>query len=543
MTTREEWLRGLGWQGAAPDPVAGDASARRYWRLREPGRSAILMEDPGGPLARFADLSAFLNAADLSAPRVLARDDAAGRMLLEDFGDQLFAREIAADPEREIPLYEAAAEALARLHDHRPPQDLPLADPNHLTGITDLFFDRYLPFAGHPDDPAQRARIETALRDLLDTHAAPQDVVILRDFHAENLLWLPDRDGPRRAGLIDFQDALTGHRAYDMASLTRDARRDVTPAAAEAATLRYLSLTGLPRAEFEASLATLAVQRNLRILGIFVRLATDAGKPRYLSLLPRVMRHIQADLAHPALAALAPLLKPLLVPRQPRAAMLFAAGFGTRMRDLTRDRPKPLIPVGGRSLLDHALDQIDGSSPCATVVNAHYLSDRIAAHLAPRDDVRVVVEVPDILDTGGGLKNALPLLPPGPVFTLNTDMIWIGPNPLNVLREAWDPDRMRGLLLCVSPDRAIGRKGGGDFAVDDAGRVTRPGGLVYTGAQILCTETVSDWPETTFSLNAIWNRLIAAGDLFACLYPGTWCDVGTPEGIAEAEAAQEAAHV
>ena len=176
----------------------------------------------------------------------------------------------------------------------------------------------------------------------------------------------------------------------------------------------------------------------------------------------------------------------------PDAVMLFAAGFGTRMGALTRDRPKPLLEVAGRPLIDHALALTEGIP--TRVVNAHYHAVQIERHLADTD-IAVSVEAPDILDTGGGLRHALPLLGDGPVFALNTDAIWAGPNPLNILARAWDPVRMEALLLCVPATRAAGHRGGGDFAIGPDGTLRRGGDMVYTGAQILATDRLAQIPD------------------------------------------------
>jgi MurNAc alpha-1-phosphate uridylyltransferase len=217
----------------------------------------------------------------------------------------------------------------------------------------------------------------------------------------------------------------------------------------------------------------------------------------------------------------------------PDAVMLFAAGFGTRMGPLTRDRPKPLIEVAGRTLLDHALALTEGLP--TRVVNTHYLGDRIAEHLAG-SDVLISHESPEILDTGGGLKQALPRLGTGPVFTLNTDAVWAGPNPLDLLQAAWDPADMDALLLCVPLHRAHGRTGGGDFTLDAAGSLHWGGDMVYTGAQIVATRGLDSIAERAFSLHRLWNAALEAGRFRGVVYPGAWCDVGHPAGIAEAEA-------
>lgn len=218
----------------------------------------------------------------------------------------------------------------------------------------------------------------------------------------------------------------------------------------------------------------------------------------------------------------------------PDALMLFAAGLGTRMGALTRTRPKPLIEVAGRSLLDHALALAEGAGIARVVANSHYFPDQITAHLAGRN-VAISDERDALLETGGGLRKALPLLGPGPVLTLNTDAVWTGPNVLAALRAAWRPG-MGALLALVPHERATGHSGTGDFARDAAGRITRPGPFVYTGAQVIDPVGLAEIGEDKFSLNVLWNRMIAEGRVFGLIHPGGWCDVGRPESIPLAEA-------
>ncbi|GFE49374.1 nucleotidyltransferase [Roseobacter cerasinus] len=219
----------------------------------------------------------------------------------------------------------------------------------------------------------------------------------------------------------------------------------------------------------------------------------------------------------------------------PQSLMLFAAGFGTRMRPLTDDRPKPMIEVAGRPLIDHALERITGIAPDRVVANLHYKPAALEAHLRARG-VTTLLEMPDILDTGGGLRNALPLLGDGPVFTMNPDVIWRGPNPLDVLRAAWDPTRMDALLICVPVAQTHCYDGAGDFALGEAGTLRRGAGHVYGGTQIIKTNRLQDIDEAAFSLNRIWDLMGQDRRLFGVPYPGKWCDVGQPAGIAKAEA-------
>lgn len=218
---------------------------------------------------------------------------------------------------------------------------------------------------------------------------------------------------------------------------------------------------------------------------------------------------------------------------KPRAALVFAAGFGTRMGKLTRNRPKPLIRVADRPMLDHALDLVSEVEPDVTVVNTHYLSDQIADHLSDRNIV--ISHEPSILDTGGGLKNALPHMGRDPVFTLNSDAIWSGPNPLIILNETWQPTRMDALLMCVPIANARGHSGSGDFSLAGDGRIDRGSGHVFGGAQIINPAILDSIDDTAFSLNVAWDRIATSGRLFGTSYPGLWCDVGHPAGIETAE--------
>ena len=225
--------------------------------------------------------------------------------------------------------------------------------------------------------------------------------------------------------------------------------------------------------------------------------------------------------------------------QDPIAIMLFAAGFGTRMGALTQHCPKPLIKVAGKALLDHTLELAQEIEPARIVVNTHYLGEQIAQHLSGTQ-VTLSPEQPEILDTGGGLRHALPQLGPGPVFTGNTDAIWRGPNPFALLRDAWRPEDMDALMLCVAPENVIGHRGAGDFLIDGDDRLTRGPGAVYGGIQILRTEGLTRIDKAAFSLNLLWDEMLARGRLFGLTYPGKWCDVGSPEGIALAEDLLEA---
>lgn len=222
--------------------------------------------------------------------------------------------------------------------------------------------------------------------------------------------------------------------------------------------------------------------------------------------------------------------------------MIFAAGLGTRMGALTRDRPKGLIEVAGRPLVDHALALVRGAGVPRVVVNTHAHAAMLQAHLAAVAPGALVSHEPELLETGGGLRRALPLLGTSPVFTLNADMVWSGPNPLTALAAAWDAGRMGALLCLVPREAALGHEGPGDFFRAGDGRLTRRGAaaaadLVYAGAQIIDTAMLAEMPAGPFSLNLVWDRMLTMGRVFGVVHAGGWADVGTPEGLARAEAA------
>ncbi len=213
--------------------------------------------------------------------------------------------------------------------------------------------------------------------------------------------------------------------------------------------------------------------------------------------------------------------------------LFFAAGLGTRMGAMTKDRPKSLIPVAGKPLFDHACDLAKEAGVGKQVVNVHYRADMIRQHLSGRD-IAISDETITLLETGGGLRHALPLLGSSPVITMNTDAVWHGPNPVRHIIDAWDP-KMEALLLIMDKQDVHGHPGKGDFRIDDAGRLHRAPEAIYTGLQIIRTDVLAEIEETVFSMNLAWNRIAARRGLYGTRYAGQWCDVGQPSSISVAE--------
>ena len=296
-----DFLASCGWGGADILPLAGDASFRRYFRVVDGDRSAVLMDapPPHEDPQPFIAVAEWLIARGLSAPEILARDLEKGMLLLGDFGSSRLRETLDTDPERERELYELATDVLVHLHDHPPMEGLKPHGLDQWLEELKLFTEWYCPAVGADVDldgyqRAWRAVLEPVASDGLGP------VTVLRDYHAENIMLVGGREGVAHFGLLDFQDALAGHPAYDLASVLEDARRDVTPAVERAMIDRYIAATGHGEA-FERAYWALAAQRNTRILGVFTRLWKRDNKPGYRQFQPRMWGLLERDLAQPHL--------------------------------------------------------------------------------------------------------------------------------------------------------------------------------------------------------------------------------------------------
>jgi len=303
------FLSAVGWANAMVKPLAGDASARRYQHLSQNGQSAVLMLAPpalAGPQTPFLHMAHWLSANGFSAPRILAKDLGAGLILLEDFGDCDLLATLSGPPTQSQTRYLCAADLLAALHRCTPPNFLRPYSPAILAEEAGRLLLWYHPaIIGHPASADFTAEFQAIIATTLAPFSADTPVVILRDYHGQNLHWLAGRQGIAQIGLLDFQDAMIGHPAYDLASLIGDVRGTVPPALATDLTARFLANSPHGSAHFNHALAAFGAQRALKILGLFVRLAQRDGKPAYLQMLARTWAVLQATLAHPQLAPLA----------------------------------------------------------------------------------------------------------------------------------------------------------------------------------------------------------------------------------------------
>ena len=294
------FLAAHGWGDAQILPLAGDASFRRYFRVVDGARQAVLMDapPPHEDPRPFIAVAEYLCEQGLTAPTIFARDLVQGLLLIEDFGDVRLRETADAALHREVDLYAGVTDLLVHLHARPPMLGLPVLGLEQWLDEVMLFSDWYCPTLGiDVDRDAFRGAWEAVLTPV--EHDGLPRVTVLRDYHAENIMLVPGKAGVAHYGLLDFQDALIGHPAYDLASVLEDARRDVTPAVEAAMLARYQGATGQ---DIESAYWALAAQRNTRILGVFVRLWKRDGKPGYRQFQPRMWGLLERDLAHPGLA-------------------------------------------------------------------------------------------------------------------------------------------------------------------------------------------------------------------------------------------------
>lgn len=589
--------RNPAWAGASIGYLQGDASSRAYARLEDGSRRAILMDAPrtpdgppirnGLPYSRIAHLAEdvrpfvviahALKAASLSTPEIYCTDLDRGLLLLEDFGDRVFGRELESGANQHE-LWKHGVDTLLALRTVPVPQRLALPDGTSyqipklgregLSIEVELLLDWYWPAVKSAAIPgAARAEFNAIWLAIFDKLLKLPTGWQLRDYHSPNLILLPDRQGAGKTGIIDFQDALQGPAAYDLVSLLQDARVTV-PADIEAALLTHYvqNATASDRAfnhgEFSFAYAALGAQRNTKILGIFARLAKRDGKPGYLRHIPRLWDYMDRCLAHPELASLrAWFLKhfpsdarglhsadnpaPEISKTTITTAMVLAAGLGNRMRPLTDSIPKPLVPLAGKPMIDHALDRLLDAGITRAVINVHYLADQIERHVAPRGSPKIIIsnERGLLLETGGGVVKALPLLGQSPFVIHNSDTVWIENGASNIARliAGWHAGTMDSFLLLAPRATSLGYDGNGDFHLKPDGRLARrlkdeTADYVFAGVSIATPLMFKDAPGGRFSLNTLWDRAIVSDRLYGLVLDGIWMHAGTVQALAEAEA-------
>lgn len=531
--------------------LAGDASPRKYYRITTPDQTYVLMDSPLlDSNLHFAAIADTLQTSGFSAPKVIHRTDTL--MLLEDLGDTTFTYMLKHHPDQRDALYHLATQTTLALGGKITSQ--PSCIPTYtldkfLEGVT-TFLDWYTPQA---TSAARQSFLELWTGLYHEFQTLPQGIM-LRDFHVDNLVYLKDRDGVQACGLLDFQDACWGAAVYDFVSLIDDVRLDLPDELIDQCWEQYLE--AVP--SLNKSLAQkLSVSRLVRILGVFVRLAKRDGKPHYLAHIPRIWKIMERNFRNPDLTDLkgwfdcntspkwmeesgewredkyisSSLSSP---PSSIRQAMILAAGIGKRLQPLTLTTPKPLIELHGKPLIQHALDRL--KSIPKIVVNTHYLADQIHTYLADKD---VILSHEDaLLETGGGVLNALPHFTNDQILSLNSDIWWQEDqgNILDDLAAAWDESTMDVLLVLVPKENTLNFTGPGDFTWDSntltpTFKESGSAPYVYTGIQLLHPRVFTDEKPRCFSLVEIYKKAAKQNRLKAIVLNGKWSDVGTPQAL------------
>jgi aminoglycoside/choline kinase family phosphotransferase len=384
----EEFLADSGLSEFRRIAIPGDASFRRYERIITPDAEYILMDAPPEKedVRPFIKIDEILLKLGLSAPKVIAKNIEKGFLLLEDLGNKKFNHLFRDFPDMEVALYKSAVDVLAHIYDNRQRFDIAEYDKEKLMQEASLFTEWYLPLFNVVEKDKLtniREEFQDIMSRTLDRLKLPNDVIVLRDYHADNLMLLEDRAQAKRVGLLDFQDALHGNVAYDLVSLLEDARRDVPKNIQQGMLGYFLEKTKLENRgdDFLNDYHILGAQRNLKIIGIFSRLKVRDGKEVYLPLIPRVKEYLKQDLKHKSLKELREFLEKKMQPLNITKAFIFAAGLGTRMKPLTDKTPKPLIKVAGKTLLDYSIDMVLDAGIKQIAINTFYLPEQVEGHV------------------------------------------------------------------------------------------------------------------------------------------------------------------
>jgi len=562
MTRSEQiihFLESVGWTGATITPLAGDASFRRYDRITLDDKKAVLMDAPTEfeDTEPFVALSEHLQQIGLYPPKIYASDFRRGFLLLEDLGDELFKTVLEDAPEKELELYRAAVEELLKINGQHPIEtikytagnyQLPDFDMEMMVSEISLFTDWYNPaYSGARLSFIKRQEFINIFKAVLSKVSTSRECLVLRDYHAENLLLLENGT----VGQIDFQDAAIGHSAYDLVSLLQDARRDVDPHTEEKMVGYFVDVLGRDLTLFSEHYAILGAQRNIKIIGIFARLYLRDGKDNYLKLIPRVWGLLERCLEHPSLIEIknwldreTPERRNITLkakPLSPVNAIILAAGLGKRMKPLTDHIPKPLLKIAGKELLEHTLGALAEAGIKKVVINKHHYPEQIDQFVESRVDWRPEIILSDesdkLLDSGGGVKKALPLLGEGPFYIFNSDMIWTNSDQdaIGRLATRWN-EEMDILMLVIRRELAHGHDGEGDFHMNEQDRLKFRGDdamsdYMYGGILIIRPECFKGTPTEPFSLRKIFRNVAGEGRLFGLLHEGSWYHVGTPESV------------
>lgn len=562
------FLENKGWKHGHREFLTHDASFRHYERIIQKEnsnlpKSAILMDanPQWEKLDAFIRIARFLKNKGLCVPTIYGEDLQKGFILLEDFGDETFTKALLLGKQQKD-LYLKAIDVLVYLHKTTTETELSSLAISKYTQKEALqevllFFDWYVPgVLGHPLSPSKIEEFCHLFKILYNEIADFPLSFALRDYHVDNLMILPNTN---HTGLLDFQDAIQAPLVYDLVSLLEDARQDISEDLTQELLAYYKNSFPIsPWKNEEVFLNTYAfwgLQRNLRILGVFTRLAFRDKKKRYLDYIPRLWSWIEKDLSHPFLEPLRLYFSETLPKKNrstpssfwPKQSIILAAGLGKRMHPLTERVPKPLLPFQDDTLLGFALKKVEAISPSQVVINSHYLAEQVKDYIKKKAPFlpfsTTIAYEPTLLETGGGVVNVLPYLNKRePFFVMASDLVWTDliESPLLHLARKFDPEQMDALLI-ITPTLSQGNfkihgyTGPGDFFLEKDGKLRlrgqeRNAPYVFPSLQILHPILFEGEEIRSFSLVDIYKKTQKRGRLFGLLIEeGTWFHVGTPE--------------
>lgn len=574
--TREKnaFLEKLGWKEAQREFLIQDASFKYYERVWDESsgelRRALLMDAPPKreAIMPFIKIAQFLKEKGLSSPAIYGHDEEKGFILLEDFGDETFTKALLFGHDKKE-LYTKAIDVLVHLYKNVSAEELSALTLSKYTQEKALeevlfFFEWYIPgVLGKPISESKKQEFVNIFKDLYREIADFPSSLALRDYHVENLMILPAEKEKKESiswcGVLDFQGAVEAPLVYDLVSLLEDPRQDREENLAQYLISYYKkSFPVCPwesEEHFSKAYVFWSIQRNLRILSIFTRLAFRDKKERYLSFIPRTWQSLEKDLSHPFLRPLYLYLKEILPknkrtipsPFWPKQAIVLAAGLGKRMLPLTQQTPKPLLSFKEDTLLGYVLDKVAILSPSNVIINSHHLADQVREYVKQK-----AISLPFsitlshesiLLETGGAVVNILPYLDKeAPFYMVASDLIWTNlvESPLLQLARAFDPDRMDALLV-VTPKvsqgdfQIYGYTGPGDFFLESDQKLRFRGQekeapYVFPSLQIVHPRLFEKESVRSFSVIDIYKKAQENGRLFGLLIEeGTWFHVGTPE--------------
>lgn len=536
-------------------PLTADASSRKYFRaILDNGTNFVIMDDEGCrcKTSEFVELSSFLRARGAYVPEVIAKDMTEGFLLLEDLGDDSVSKRLT--PKNEKKLYLMSAEALAKvIKITQRPTCTTNFDKEKLLSDILLFTDWYYPMTiGQPLATQAKNEFFKIFAQLSEMAFKVPNRMVLWDYHIDNIMLPPNS---KECAIIDFQDAMWGPLTYDIVSLLAADRRTASKATIEKVKNAFFNqLNNISRADFDDSFAFLSAFRHMRVLGRFTTLSMVNQKEKYLNYIPQTWAMLEQAINYPALALLKtwldkniPVNKRGLPQRKAiNQAMILAAGRGSRMQNLTDECPKPLIKVGQKALIDYSFDRLKEVKINNVVVNLCYKGDMIKQHLLQNhSDFKIdFSEETEALETGGGIKKALPLLKENAFFVCNSDVFFIdeGYKPaLWRMMDAWDENQYDILLLLQPTDKVCGDCGG-NYKINDCcfpeRNTLKQEGFPYMfgGISIVSRKIFADAPNGKFSLRDLFDVAEKRGKLGFVINEASFFHVGTPHALEAANA-------